>query len=278
MSRASFVGVALAGILAVSPLNASSPDAASPPVTLDMEMTYSGFDVGDVTLLSDASGGPVVTRIDLRSTGLVRLLTGSKGWAEAATQLDEEGDPQPSRYDSYFETRRYNRQIMIRYDEQDGDVSSLQTLKRGQPQDSEVPPAMRNGTIDPMTLLFALRHWLVDRDRAETSTVFEVFDGRRRYDVAVSLLDRVNMTFAGEKRWAIRLRLVMEPLAGFDDDDLLIDWVSQEGEEKWIEALISDDELLIPLRLRTRGGGITSEQRTDRICDGSEPCVDGRSS
>ena len=63
----------------------------------------------------------------------------------------------PVSYDSTYETKNTDRKVLIRYDEDDGQITEFKAWKRGKPRNSKVPEDLRQATIDPLTAVLRYR-------------------------------------------------------------------------------------------------------------------------
>jgi len=246
------------------------------PMDLHLVMSMAGVTAGSLKLSIDPDGDQIESSLRMKSSGLFKLLTGYKSRAEAksAPGLNGKG-PIPVSYDSTYETRKTERKVEIRYDAGNGEITGLQSWKRGKPRKSGVPQDLWSETVDPLTAVLQLRHWIVDGAEAEGRT-FEVFDGRRRYRLTAELLDRPNVELDDHERPALRFKVEMEPLAGFNKKDMLADWASEDG-SNWIELVVTDDDNPLPISLTTIGGTLETRVYLRKVCIGDHGCTKVRS-
>ena len=248
--------------------------AASKRVDLRMVMYMAGMTAGTMSLSVEFNDDDAVSRLKLKSKGLLKLMTGYQGKSQSRSMLPDHEPPMPISYDSAYETNKYDRKVVIRYDPEDGDITELRTWKRGKPRSSKVPERLRLATIDPLTAMLQFRYWLLDVRAGRSVSdhrVFEIFDGRRRYRLRVEILDRGEVTFDGKSVDAFRLKVVMEAMAGFSTKDMLARWSSENG-ERWIELFVTDDDSPSPLSLETKGGALKTKILLRKACT-DQTCV-----
>jgi len=254
MMRSMVAGIALLAGLAAAPgpLAAKTTD-----YRLEAEMRFLGMSVGRVELEAAENGATRDQRLAMATTGLVERLTGFKGELTARSRAGD-GAPASLDFRSFTETDRATREVRLRYDGA-GRVVEVATFKRGEPRGSEVPEAMRDGTMDPLTALASVRDWLREvRDAVPAETTLAIFDGRRRYDLKVTLVERRTADFASGRTPILEVRLESEPLAGFDE---------ASDAPRPITVLMSDDDVLVPLIMRTEVmGDLTAALYTTRVC------------
>mgnify|MGYP006287797435 FL=1 len=244
---------------------AGAPAAPALPsdYRLEMDMRFLGMSIGRVELEATAAGTAIEQQLSVETTGIVERLTGYRSEVQASGRRDG-ATVVPSRFSTLSENKRATREVRFRYDAA-GRVVDLASFKRGRPERTEVPPALRHDTIDPLTLVPAVRAWLFDvRDAgAGAATTFAVFDGRRRYDIEARLVDRRVAPFADGPTPIIEATLTLVPRAGFDDDD--------SDTRRELTVLVGDDALLLPLILRTApSSGLQAALYTRRLCTGGE--------
>lgn len=251
------VGLLITGIVPAAAIPTPGP-AASP--LSDVEVSYQirrhGIDVSRATLALRPAQDAATIRLEVLSTGLVGLITGYHGWWQSAASLRDPERPLPLQFRSYYATRKYSRRVEMHYGP-DGRITDLAAWKREVPQRSRVPRALWLSTIDPLTWLLQLRAWLERSSPNAGGLVrtFRIFDGRRRFDLRTTVLGAGLANLAGRQRPVVRLRLEMTALAGFREDDAVVQWLNG-GDDRWLELLLAGDHKL-PLRLRTVTGSLS---------------------
>ncbi len=275
--------VALLMSLGVCMASADTRAEALEPTELYLVMSMAGVTAGSLRLKIDPADGEVASSLKMKSQGLFKFLTGYKSLAEARSKPGSDHDgPMPVSYDSTYETKKSERKVLIRYDPEDGSITGLETWKRGKPRKSKVPEGLRLDTVDPLTGILQLRHWIRDlrdekpgrngaADKASAAQIFEIFDGRRRYRLDVKLLERLLIDFDGNDRPALRFKVQMEPLAGFSSKDMLANWASEDG-KRWIELVITDEDNPLPVSMTTKGGTLKTSVHLRKVCIGDTAC------
>lgn len=280
--RRGFVALLLA--LGVSMASVSPRAEALEPTELYLVMSMAGVTAGSLRLKIDPADGEITSSLKMKSQGFFKFLTGYKSRAEARSKSASDGvEPKPVSYDSTYETKKSERKVLIRYDPEDGSITGLETWKRGKPRKSKVPEGLRLDTVDPLTAMLQLRHWIgelrdeqtgkinIAADEASVSRAFEIFDGRRRYRLNAELLERLPIDFDGEDRPALRFKILMEPLAGFSSKDMLANWASEDG-KRWIELIITDEDNPLPVSMITQGGTLKTTVYLRKVCIGEARC------
>lgn len=219
--------------------------AAAGPLSFDARyaVTYGGLPAAEARLRVEDGAAAHRSVLEFRATGLVGLITrfASRSVAEGVA---EGGPPLPADYRAETEKRDSTRSIRVAFDPRSGDVTALDVRKRGRPQESEVPTALRRGVMDPLTAILRLRR----AAREGRAAAANVFDGRRRFDLAIRPLGRGVFDLDGRAVPALRLRVDFRPRAGFNDRER-----APTDEGGWIEALVSADGRAVPLSFTTKG-------------------------
>ena len=254
------------------------------PMDLYLVMTMGGVTAGSLKLSIDPQGNHIDSRLKMKSQGLFKFLTGYKSTAEGQSTPAINGrGPMPVSYDSTYETNNSERKVQIRYDAGDGQITELKAWKSGKLRRSKVPEDLWQETVDPLTAVLQLRHWVRDLRAAKAGETvagglvatdprrFEVFDGRRRYQLKAEFLDHRNIRFDGRNEPAFRFKVQMAPLAGFGSNDMLANWASEDG-QRWIELVITDDDNPLPVVLKTRGGSLQTTVYLRKVCMGDAGC------
>lgn len=276
------LGILALVVVTLGPL-ASHTEAAD-KLDLYMVMTMAGVTAGSIKLSVEDQDNETISNLSMKSQGLFKILTGykSRATAHSSNGLDA-SPPSPLHYESTYETKSGERRVEIRYDGQSGDIGTLGYWKRGKPRKTKVPEAMQSGTVDPLTAMIRFRYWIRElRDDAGLQQIgrteavpkvqiLDVFDGRRRYRLSITLLERLTADPIGGPVPALRFRVDLKTIAGFGKNDMLANWSSEDG-QRWIEVIVSDENSPIPISMATIGGSLKTDIRTRKICHGEESC------
>lgn len=253
------------------------------PLDLHLVMSMAGVTAGSLMLSIDPKDDRIESSLRMKSRGMFKFLTGYKSCAEGQSLPGVDGEgPMPVSYDSTYKTKNTERKVQIRYDATDGRITDLQSWKRGKPRKSKVPEDLRQETMDPLTAVLQVRHWVREIREAfigdaaigDVEAVirsFEIFDGRRRYRLNAKLLERKQIAFDGKTKAAFRFKVELAPLAGFSKKDMLANWASEDG-KRWIELIVTDDDNPLPVSLQTKGGTLETSIYLRKVCTGENGC------
>jgi hypothetical protein len=230
--------------------------------------TWAGLPAGEIRLSFHDSGNDYRDEIEIASGGLPRLLTKFRAYAFAEGRLPIAGAVAPSQYDALYDLRkRRDSRLKLRFVARgDGWLA-----ERGAGDTSRKPPlaeSFRRNAIDPLSALAVIRHELqVHRAIDRQFFVVPVFDGARRFDVAVRVVA------SNAKDHLIRLRLTLRPIAGFKGES------SEDGDPdsapRPVDVAFSDDEALLPVSLRVSIAYLPLDVRLDHVCASFATCSDG---
>lgn len=240
---------------------------AADEVAAAYHATWAGLPAGDIRLSFRQDGGDYRTEIEIASQGLARWLTRFRADAVGAGRIAADGAATPSQYDARYDLRkRRDSRIDLRYVEHDGAM----TAERGAGDTSRKPllaAPFRRNALDPLSALSAVRNELKAHRGDDRPFIVPVFDGARRFDVAVNLIA------SDKKDRLIRLRLTLHPIAGFKGES------SEDGDPdsapRPVEAAFSDDAALVLVSLRVSIAFLPLEIRLDRRCDSFATCANG---
>jgi hypothetical protein len=185
------------------------------PVQYRFAATWTGLAVADVYLTFDDDGNGYRSTIDIRSLGLMKLLSkfGAHGSAEGLFAAD--GALLPARFDSDYKLRKNRHHQSLLYVSGDGGSTAL----RG-PADSSLKPALalqyRQNVVAPLTALVTLRQRLRRQALAVGGSFkIPVYDDKRRFDIDGKFLGRESLTMDQSTYAALHFHLLLTPIAGF---------------------------------------------------------------
>lgn len=251
----------------------SAPVAATPDLGFDLRyaMHWGGVHVADVTLAYDPEPGSYTSGFQIEAVGLAKLFTRYKGRAAISGLRNGGVELEPENYQYGYTTRKSTRQADVTFDPQTNSAVEVVSLKRGKPDSVDVPRELWVGVIDPLTAFLNIRTQLaaVQQGRFEPVRA-QIFDGRRRYDVEVVPVAREQARLNGARVPALRVEMTLDPIAGFSDDDFV---TKKPGEDAVrMEALLTDDERLIPLQVRTLNAPVALIFNLQKDCSGANGC------
>lgn len=208
-------------------------------------------------------GGAIIARLRLatettepgRARGeLVMQAAGVGSWLDGDSQARmraelrlADGEPRPHLFQVRYEKPDRYRDIQIRFDPETGAIVALRYDNNGRLRDSEVPAALRQGTVDPVTAFFVLRRWVEAPHRRPRDTItVPVFDGRKRLDVLVEYLRSGS---AG----GVELRARLIGHWGFEDGFGFVETDSNPG-PVWLDVSVLRGTCTTPLWVRGGAG------------------------
>lgn len=239
-------------VVLVAPLRAA-PDGTLDHHALELRygLSWGGVQLATLALRHDADSDGYAAETRMATTGLLDQVLRYRGHSRIAGQRGPAGELRPLTYRSESERRNKTRTAALEFEPRTGRLVHLEMTKDRKPRRSNVPKELRRDVVDPLTALLQLREWAAQarRDDASAPHRMAVFDGRRRFDLETAWRGHERVNLAGRSWPALRLEVRLVPVAGFDDDDLQH---ARAGEDALaLELLLSDDERLLPLRLRT---------------------------
>jgi len=226
-------------------------------------MYLGGFHVADARLVYDADPKAYRSELRVETVGLAEALAQYRGRAWNEGRRAGADGLRPRTYGFAQSSRRASRTADVTFDPKTGSPIDAASTKRGRPERIEVPPELWTGAIDPLSAFLRLRRALAQPRDEDAPLSARVFDGRRLYDVELVVLGREQGRVDGREIPALRTELRIDPVAGFDEGD---------DEAFRLEALLSDDGSLVPLRVRTLDTTITAVFRLDKDCPKQGPC------
>lgn len=243
-----------------------APRAGTAATVLEFDVTWAGIAAARAALELPGVAEPTRrTRIEIRTLGVPRLLTGFQAVAESH---------QTKLYDARYALRGRDRRMAFALQPVGGS-----SVARRDPFDTskraELPEVWRRDVLDPLAALTTLRDGLIaGRVKIGDRFSLPVYDGRRRFDVEGRIPAPVDVTWNGRRLPVHRIEIVLRPRAGFSAAEL-------DGEEdpedvvRNAQVIVSADGRAWPLAFDVPAAGFTFSARlargcTEDACDGSE--------
>ncbi len=238
------VGLLLAAALATG-------GAAADRETLRYQITVDGMRVGAVDVSAEAGADQVWAQVGWEMAGPMGLGGKSKGRLEGKGRVSD-GRVVPADFASSSKKKDRQREVKIDY-AADGSIQDLALSKNGRPRHSEVPEDQRKGTVDTLTALWRLRHWVAEKPGPDGSPLrLQVFDGQERYDLVARATGTEDARQGGRQVEAERIELTLVPKAGLDDGVVFGSRV--DPDKPWAELLVTRGDDPILLKATGQGG------------------------
>lgn len=256
-----FRAAARVGILA---LVTWSSTAGAAEVVAFYRATWAGLPAAELRLSLSEAGERYRAQIAIETRALPRLVTKFRGGAVAEGRLARDGAALPSSYDALYDLRkRHDSRISMRFRPAEHGVIAERT-----PNDSSRKPPLaetyRRDVTDPLSALAAIRqHLLVRRPEPGSRFSVPVYDGARRFDVAVDVVS------IGGAEDVVRIRMTLMPIAGFKGGE---EGSDPDDAPRPIDATFSHDARLVPLTMRVSVAYLPLTVRFDHFCADFASC------
>lgn len=181
---------------------------------------WGGLHAADIYFASRRDGGDYGGELDIRSRGALEALSGLHMEASGRGRVTSSGLA-PQHYDQHTESRRLERVVQV--DLGAGGTAHIvrdQDIRRDEPDDDPPPPVpadLLKDVLDPVTAILTLGRRGV---AGEKNYVVPVYDGRRRYDLAVGVTGPGRHDIDGRGYDTLDLKVVVKPRGGFTDKQL----------------------------------------------------------
>jgi len=230
--------------------------------------TWAGLPAAEIRLGLGETGKDYRDNIHIETQGLPQLLTKFRAEAKAEGQLAEDGTAAPARYDARYDLRkRRDQHASLRFVERGGALIAERTAEDTS-RKPPLPEAHRRDVLDPIAALAFIRQELrTHPPEPGHSFTIHVFDDARRFDVAVRVVS------VGGEEDAIRLSLMLKPIAGFKGE------TSEDGDPdsapRPVDVTLSNDARLLPLSLTVSIAFLPVSLRLDHVCASFATCGPG---
>jgi hypothetical protein len=263
-STASRLGRRLTGAALLLLLLATGAEAED--LVADYTAFWAGLPAARIRLELAVENRTYRDRIEIRTEGLVQLLTRFRADAEASGLFGRNRSAEPVRYDAQYDLRKWrDSRIGMRFVKHDGYVvaerSAGDTSRK-----ALLDEKYRRDILDPLTALEQVRTAITGRGAtAENPFAIPVYDGTRRFDVVGQVLPKT-----APKAGEVQVLLTLRPIAGFkgmkhNDGD-------PDNAPRPVTATFTDDARRLPILVSLRVFFLPLEIRLDRVCDDAKTC------
>ncbi len=183
-----------------------------------------------------------------RASGVLRILVSGEGFVSARGAVID-GALVPARFTSHTRDEDETAEVVMTLD--GGNVTEL-TAETSAANDARVPLAAehRRGIVDPLSALMIRAAG--DRDPVDAEAcrrTLRVFDGRRRYDLALAFKRIETVEAKGFAGPAVVCAVAFRAIAGHRADSTLVKYLADGRAIELTLAPIAGTRLLAPFRL-----------------------------
>ncbi len=246
---------ATAGLAAVATLAIAigivGPASAQAQFDARYTLSMAGLTIGTLTWRTQLGSTDYTTSATGGVTGFLSLLVKGEGTVTARGRI-KDGQPQPVSFVSAVEREDEKVNVQITFES-----SQVRDLKVEEPplEADRVPiaPAHKTGVIDPLSAFLIPSPIPGPADplsREACERTLSMFDGRRRYDLALSFkrLDMIKGD-GGRRKPALVCAIKFTPMSGHRSSSQLIKFLSEGRDiEVWLVP-VTGTRILAPIRL-----------------------------
>src|SRR5262245_36148429 len=195
-TRSCAVGVLLASLTLSPPVlgaGGETVDHSTPTSTLELsyDLYVGGIALGKVAMSAHFQGTDYKAISTLETSGIVNAFWQSK--IEAASNgLVRQGDVRPALYDSYSRNRKDERRQVTLTFGPEGPKSLFSDPPYPEAR-YPVSEEQQRKTLDPLSAAIFLTNSVNAENAKPCEAVAPIFDGRRRYDVALSFVRKADV-------------------------------------------------------------------------------------
>lgn len=214
-------------------------------------MRVSGARIADLELQLRCAGSFALVEMEVVNRGLAAWFAGRNRTSMHALVAFDGGErPRPARFRAAYQKPDRLREIELDF-APDGSLTHLVTRNQGRDQESPVPEALREPSIDPLATLLHLSDWLAGAPAPGEILSLPVFEGRKRADLETVYRGPTTLELAGRRREAHHLEAALKGVSGFDETD---NFVTLPGEPlDWIDVYASAEPTPVPLLITNAG-------------------------
>jgi hypothetical protein len=268
-SRVARASIALiSGLIALALAASLGRAAEEQPLDLRYGLYWAGIQIASLKLKHEIEPSGYNAKLMVETVGLAEKLANYRARTQVDGELGPDGRLLPVNFSTQYRTRNKARRALVTFEPASGDVAEVRISKRGKPDSSKVPEALRKGVVDPLSAFLRIRDHVAAHPGDPITA--QVFDGRRRYDLAARVTGHDRTMVAGRDQPVVRLALTLSFVAGSNPDDL--GDVAVDDDRMELELLLSDDERLLPLEMRMLNGVMSASIELLQDCSGEAGC------
>jgi len=210
-------------------------------------ISMTGVSIGQIAWLVAIGDQRYTTSANGKASGVLSVLVNGEGSVDARGIIVD-GRPAPKNFTSKITDDEGDSELRMTFD--DGAVKEL-IAKAPPPTRDRIPvtDADRRGVADPLSamLIPAGDDALAP---ANCNRVLPIFDGRRRYDLALSFkrIDKVAIerSYSG---FVLVCGVVLQPIAGYRADSMLVKYVGGRRDMELWFAPVAGTSIIAPIRV-----------------------------
>jgi hypothetical protein len=241
-AAASVLGALVCLIVSASAMSAQAQGRLKAQFTISM----TGISIGQIVWLVDMGDNRYVTSAHGKASGVLSVLVNGEG-SVVTHGIIADGRLAPSYFTSNITDDEGHSELRMNFE--DGVVKDL---VEPPPRSDRVPvtEADRRGVNDPLTAMLIPVAAGDALASANCNRVLPIFDGRRRYNLALSFrrIDKVDIKnrFSG---LVLVCGVILQPIAGYRADSMLVKYVAGRRDlELWF-APIAGTSFIAPIRV-----------------------------
>ena len=208
-----------------------------------------GVTIGHVTWSVDIADSSYSTAASGKASGMFSILVNGEGSVEAQGRV-ENWHLRPAEFNSHLIDEDGDIHLRVGFADGIATVTATPPLKPT-PERLPVTEADRRGVADPLSaVLITAKPGASYFSGDNCNHVLSIFDGRRRYDLALSFarIDKIALkqSYAGP---VLVCGMILHPIAGYRPDSRLVKYAAGRRDmELWL-APIAGTALMAPIRV-----------------------------
>ena len=185
---------------------------------------WNGLNVGEMTVMLDQNNTDYTYKVILDSVGLVRTFTNYRS-ENMATGKIVNGKPVPGTFFTEWWRKKEHQQVTVIYKNGGKIAEETANPPEKRPKRPIVEPKYKNNTLDTVTsALWArerIRELVESKPSYPQKFTMPVFDGRRRFDVELTINGYKKKKYAGKEEDLLEIVFYRTPVNGFNEKELL---------------------------------------------------------
>lgn len=204
--------------------------AAAESINAKYDAEWNGLRIGEMTVTVDEQSNNYTYSVILTAEGLLKTFTHYRSENTSKGKLSK-GAPIPASYFTEWWRKKEHQQVSVAYTNNGKKVVETATPPEKRPKRPIVPAKYKDNTLDPVLAALVARdriREIVEAGKAADETAsfpkkitLPVFDGRRRFDVELTINGYKKKKYDGKKQNLLEIVFFRTPVNGFNDKELV---------------------------------------------------------
>lgn len=235
-------------------------------------VSWGGISVGKLVMIASEDEKQFSLDAYVKTSGIVYAITRHESKTSTRGKVDRKAQRYiPTHYETVFKMRGKTRHIILDYDSKGRLKKEFNDPPENRSARPEVPMNLKRTVVDALNPFFTQRPAIYKALKGhEKDFTLRMFDGRRLTDLHYHVVGRQWINQNDTQKPVIIFKLSSMPIAGYKKSEL--EDLKKETNPD-ISFYLSDDGLLLPIKLVIEASGGTFYANLTQQCRSVEACL-----